>query len=142
MNLRHVKEGLLHDNGQVGALVAGVVFGLVSDRAKFYISAWCGALGALLTLFLVPDISALDLSEGEFHLSIDPVNTVVTSRRIFSAAHAVPGARHLRPRPVRGRLRLHKHDFGPDTRCISGGLSSCPCCCWCLTPEGKSSCAT
>jgi hypothetical protein len=49
---------------QVGALVAGVVFGLVPDRTKFYISALCGLLGALVTLLLVPDISGLDLSEG------------------------------------------------------------------------------
>ena len=45
--------------------MAGVVFGLVSDRTKFYISALCGLLGALVTLLLVPDISGLDLSEGK-----------------------------------------------------------------------------
>lgn len=38
---------------------------MVSDRAKFYISAWCGLLGAVVTLLLVPDISGLDLSEGK-----------------------------------------------------------------------------
>ena len=48
----------------MGALVAGVVFGLVPDRTKFYISAFCGLLGMLLTWLLVPDISGLDLSEG------------------------------------------------------------------------------
>lgn len=44
--------------------MAGVVFGLVSDRTKFYVSAACGLLGAVVTLLLVPDISGLDLSEG------------------------------------------------------------------------------
>ena len=44
--------------------MAGVVFGLVSDRTKFYVSALCGLAGALVTLLLVPDISGLDLSEG------------------------------------------------------------------------------
>lgn len=44
--------------------MAGVVFGLVSDRTKFYISAFCGLAGAAVTLLLVPDISGLDLSEG------------------------------------------------------------------------------
>ena len=49
---------------QAGALVAGVVFGLVSDRAKFVISAVCGAVGMAITMLFVPDISGLDLSEG------------------------------------------------------------------------------
>jgi hypothetical protein len=49
---------------QAGALVAGVVFGLVSDRTKFVISAVCGAVGMAITVLLVPDISGLDLSEG------------------------------------------------------------------------------
>ena len=44
--------------------MAGVVFGLVSDRTKFYISAGCGLAGAAVTALLVPDISGLDLSEG------------------------------------------------------------------------------
>ena len=44
--------------------MAGVVFGLVSDRTKFYVSAACGLAGAAVTLLLVPDISGLDLSEG------------------------------------------------------------------------------
>ena len=44
--------------------MAGVVFGLVSDRAKFVISAVCGAVGMAITMLFVPDISGLDLSEG------------------------------------------------------------------------------
>ena len=44
--------------------MAGVVFGLVSDRTKFVISAVCGAVGMAITMLLVPDISGLDLSEG------------------------------------------------------------------------------
>lgn len=44
--------------------MAGVVFGLVGKRAKFYISAFCGLAGMLVTYILIPDISTLDLQEG------------------------------------------------------------------------------
>ncbi len=60
---------------QAGALVAGVVFGLVSDRAKFVISAVCGAVGMAITMLFVPDISGLDLSEGGFCHDPQPVLT-------------------------------------------------------------------
>ena len=60
---------------QAGALVAGVVFGLVSDRAKFVISAVCGAVGMAITMLFVPDISGLDLSEGWSRARLPPMPT-------------------------------------------------------------------
>lgn len=40
--------------GKAGALVAGVVFGLVDDRAKFWISAACGLAGVVVTVIFIP----------------------------------------------------------------------------------------
>ena len=51
--------------GKAGVLVAGVVFGLVSDRTKFTISAVCGLVGVIVTLIFIPDITGLDLREGD-----------------------------------------------------------------------------
>lgn len=51
--------------GKAGALVAGVVFGLVDDRAKFWISAACGLAGVVVTVIFIPDITTLDLKEGD-----------------------------------------------------------------------------
>lgn len=50
---------------QAGALVAGVVFALTSDKGKFYISAMCGLAGVICTFLLIPDITGLDLREGD-----------------------------------------------------------------------------
>ena len=50
---------------QAGALVAGVVFALTSDQGKFYISAACGLAGVLCTFLFIPDITGLDLREGD-----------------------------------------------------------------------------
>jgi len=50
---------------QAGALVAGVVFALTSDKGKFYISAFCGLAGVLCTFLFIPDITGLDLREGD-----------------------------------------------------------------------------
>lgn len=50
---------------QAGALVAGVVFALTSDQGKFYISAACGLAGVICTFLLIPDITGLDLREGD-----------------------------------------------------------------------------
>ena len=50
---------------QAGALVAGVVFALTGDQGKFYISAACGAAGVACTFLLIPDITGLDLREGD-----------------------------------------------------------------------------
>ena len=44
--------------------MAGVVFSVLSNRGKFVTSAACGALGALITVALIPDIGGLDLKEG------------------------------------------------------------------------------
>ena len=50
---------------QAGALVAGVVFALTSDKGKFYISAACGLAGVICTFLFIPDITGLDLREGD-----------------------------------------------------------------------------
>lgn len=51
--------------GKAGALVAGVVFALVSDRTKFWISGACGFAGVILTYITIPDLTGLDLREGD-----------------------------------------------------------------------------
>lgn len=77
--------------------MAGVVFGVVSDRTKFYISAWCGLMGALVTLLMVPDISGLDLSEGRTPFLIVSKRSLLIKgdklRARGRAGHAAAGAR-------------------------------------------------
>ena len=76
--------------GKAGALVAGVVFNHVDDRGKvrhrcgqprcegqgathavcplppqFWISGICGAVGVIVTYLLIPDLTGLDLREGD-----------------------------------------------------------------------------
>lgn len=51
--------------GKAGALVAGVVFGEVDDRTKFWISGACGAAGVIVTFIAIPDLTGLDLKEGD-----------------------------------------------------------------------------
>ncbi|GIL71055.1 hypothetical protein Vretifemale_1695 [Volvox reticuliferus] len=63
--VRSMCHGFSAAVGKAGALVAGVVFNLVSDRAKFWISAFCGLAGVILTFFTIPDITGLDLREGD-----------------------------------------------------------------------------
>ncbi|GLI58503.1 hypothetical protein VaNZ11_000236 [Volvox africanus] len=63
--VRSMCHGFSAAVGKAGALVAGVVFNLVSDRAKFWISAFCGLAGIILTFFTIPDITGLDLREGD-----------------------------------------------------------------------------
>lgn len=62
---RAMSHGLSAAVGKAGALVAGVVFALTSDQGKFYISAACGLAGVLSTLLFIPDITGLDLREGD-----------------------------------------------------------------------------
>ena len=37
----------------------------VDDRMKFYLSAAAGGMGVLVTLLWVPELSTLDLAEGD-----------------------------------------------------------------------------
>ncbi|KAL0027711.1 hypothetical protein WJX79_010856 [Trebouxia sp. C0005] len=62
---RAMSHGLSAAVGKAGALVAGVVFALTSDQGKFYISAACGLAGVLCTFLFIPDITGLDLREGD-----------------------------------------------------------------------------
>jgi len=63
--VRSASHGFSAAVGKAGALVAGVVFGLVSDRTKFWISASCGFVGVVVTLVFIPNITGLDLREGD-----------------------------------------------------------------------------
>ncbi|KAG2451250.1 hypothetical protein HYH02_003857 [Chlamydomonas schloesseri] len=63
--LRSMCHGFSAAVGKAGALVAGVVFGLVDGRTKFWISAFCGLAGVILTLITIPDVTGLDLREGD-----------------------------------------------------------------------------
>ncbi len=49
--------------GKAGALVAGVVFAMVDNRVKFWISAFCGLAGGL-TACWVSGVRLTPLSEG------------------------------------------------------------------------------
>ena len=51
--------------GKAGALAAGVVFSQVSQRWQFGLSGVCSLAGAALTALLVPDITGLDLKQGD-----------------------------------------------------------------------------
>ncbi|KDD76549.1 hypothetical protein H632_c186p1 [Helicosporidium sp. ATCC 50920] len=62
---RSMCHGFAAAIGKAGALVAGVVFNLVSDRSKFWISGACGGVGVLVTLAFIPDLTGLDLKEGD-----------------------------------------------------------------------------
>ena len=52
--MRSMCHGFAAAVGKAGALVAGVVFGLVSDQGKFYISAFCGLAGVVCTIIFIP----------------------------------------------------------------------------------------
>ena len=45
--------------------MAGVVFSLCSNQAKFIISSACGLVGAVVTYLFIPDLTGLDLREGD-----------------------------------------------------------------------------
>ncbi|KXZ53070.1 hypothetical protein GPECTOR_8g63 [Gonium pectorale] len=63
--LRSMCHGFSAAVGKAGALVAGVVFNLVDNRVKFWISAFCGLAGVILTFITIPDTTGLDLREGD-----------------------------------------------------------------------------
>lgn len=62
---RSMCHGFAAAVGKAGALVAGVIFHLVSDQGKFIISAACGVAGVICTLIFIPDLTGLDLREGD-----------------------------------------------------------------------------
>ncbi|KAK9867868.1 hypothetical protein WJX84_003938 [Apatococcus fuscideae] len=51
--------------GKFGALAANIVLGKISSRAKFYYTATAAGVGALVTLIFIPEITGLDLREGD-----------------------------------------------------------------------------
>jgi len=63
--VRSMCHGFSAAVGKAGALVAGVIFNLVDNRGKFWISAFCGLGGAILTWILIADTTGLDLREGD-----------------------------------------------------------------------------
>ena len=107
---------------QVGALVAGVVFGLVSDRTKFYVSALCGLAGAVVTLLLVPDISGLDLVEG-----VSPPSRCCCCIALFYTK-GPEVCQHLRHRSAVGS----QHAEGAHGCCATGDRR------WMMVLEGQS----
>lgn len=60
--------------GKVGAIIADVVFGYVTQRVSFYLSAAFGIVGAIVTIIFLPDTTGMSLDElvsnaCETHLS-------------------------------------------------------------------------
>lgn len=49
--------------GKVGAIIADVVFGYVSQRTTFYLSAAFGIAGAIATVIFLPDTTELSIAE-------------------------------------------------------------------------------
>lgn len=114
---------------QVGALVAGVVFGLVPDRTVFYISACCGVLGAVTTFLLVPDISGLDLSEGAATGDKNGTSSALQNLPVQQQLLVVLGAVQSGWQQACARTEaLH---------CPSAGIPCAGCRRWMLLPEGQ-----
>ncbi|KAK9814173.1 hypothetical protein WJX72_001627 [[Myrmecia] bisecta] len=63
--VRALGHGISAALGKAGALVAGFVFNAVSNQTKFYISAFCGLAGVVVTLAFIPDLTGMDLREGD-----------------------------------------------------------------------------
>lgn len=63
--VRSLCHGVSAAVGKAGALVAGVIFGLCNNQTKFTISAACGLVGAIVTYIFIPDLTGLDLREGD-----------------------------------------------------------------------------
>ncbi|CAK0783592.1 hypothetical protein CVIRNUC_006791 [Coccomyxa viridis] len=53
--------------GKVGAIVAGVVLGQISDQNKFIVSAITGLVGFVITFIFVPDTTSLDLMQLDLY---------------------------------------------------------------------------
>ncbi|KAK9919115.1 hypothetical protein WJX75_009501 [Coccomyxa subellipsoidea] len=62
---RGMAHGISAAVGKLGALSADIIMGQVDDRMKFILSAAAGALGVFVTLAFIPEITALDLKEGD-----------------------------------------------------------------------------
>eukprot|EP00884_Botryococcus_braunii_P005563 jgi/Botrbrau1/15007/Bobra.0018s0106.1 len=63
--VRGAASGLAAAAGKLGALAADIAMGKVGDQMRFYLSAGAGAVGALVTLLFIPDLTLLNLAEGD-----------------------------------------------------------------------------
>ncbi|WIA41970.1 hypothetical protein OEZ86_009273 [Tetradesmus obliquus] len=62
-DVRGTFQGISAAMGKVGAIIADIVFGYVSTRTTFYMSAAFGLAGALVTWLFLPDTTGLSLDE-------------------------------------------------------------------------------
>ncbi|KAK9856439.1 hypothetical protein WJX84_007586 [Apatococcus fuscideae] len=63
--MRGVAHGISAAVGKFGALAANIVLGKISDRSKFYYTAVAAGIGALVTMLFIPEVTGLDLEEGD-----------------------------------------------------------------------------
>eukprot|EP00898_Chlorokybus_atmophyticus_P004917 jgi/Chlat1/5426/Chrsp35S05231 len=63
--VRAMCHGISAAWGKLGALVSGIIFAHVSDRAKFWASGVCGLVGIVVTTLFIPDYTGLDLREAD-----------------------------------------------------------------------------
>ncbi|BDA46848.1 Glycerophosphoinositol permease 1 [Coccomyxa sp. Obi] len=62
---RGMAHGISAAVGKLGALSADIIMGQVDDRMKFILSAAAGALGVFVTFAFIPEITTLDLKDGD-----------------------------------------------------------------------------
>lgn len=62
-DVRTTFQGASAASGKAGAIAADVLFGLLSQRASFVMSAAFGLVGALVTYVFLPDTTGLCLDE-------------------------------------------------------------------------------
>ncbi len=101
--MRSMSHGFAAAVGKAGALVAGVVFGLVNDRTKFWISAACGLAGVFVTVIFMPGARQLAAADRGVHAPTAcwaaPAANVVVDSRLAGIAWALRLAPH--PTPLR-----------------------------------------
>eukprot|EP00878_Enallax_costatus_P033405 GHUV01036834.1.p1 GENE.GHUV01036834.1~~GHUV01036834.1.p1 ORF type:complete len:191 (+),score=44.17 GHUV01036834.1:1454-2026(+) len=56
-------QGFSAAMGKVGAIISDVVFGYVTQRVSFYLSAAFGIVGAIVTIIFLPDTTGMSLDE-------------------------------------------------------------------------------
>lgn len=63
--VRATAHGLSAACGQLGSLTAAVLYNYIDTQTKFLVVPWFGLVGMLVTLFLLPDTTGLDLQEQD-----------------------------------------------------------------------------
>eukprot|EP00891_Asterochloris_glomerata_P008306 jgi/Astpho2/8306/e_gw1.00122.31.1_t len=104
---RGLAHGISAAVGKLGALTADIVLSQISDQNKFYFGAGAAGLGALVTILFIPEISELDLREGDVrweaikHGEQSFYGGEAVAPRYLSWVEQVTGVGKQRPAPAR-----------------------------------------